>query len=150
MTVQADLCGTGSESPKTSFLVSRLNESILTYISQKVLSIKFYSIKNLKLVQGQYLCSFLLLLDNILNLHPNNITVGWHFHFVLLILCLHQHQNDRIHHSCKIVFLCLCFIYVSPPTGSGDILFFPVRLSVCLSVCPSVRLSVTNRVRSIT
>ena len=33
-----------------------------------------------------------------------------------------------------IVSLCL------PPTGSGDILFFPVRLSVCLSVrhksCP--------------
>ena len=24
-----------------------------------------------------------------------------------------------------------------PPTGSGDILFFPVRLSVCPSVCPS-------------
>ena len=30
-------------------------------------------------------------------------------------------------------FLCL------PPTGSGDILFFPVRLSVRLSVCLSVR-----------
>ena len=33
------------------------------------------------------------------------------------------------------VYLCL------PPTGSGDVLFFPVRLSVrpsvCLSVCPS-------------
>ena len=26
---------------------------------------------------------------------------------------------------------------MSPPTGSGDILFFPVRLSICLSVCPS-------------
>ena len=37
-----------------------------------------------------------------------------------------------------------------PPTGSGDILFFPVRLSVCPSVRPSVCLSVTNRVRSIT
>ena len=32
-------------------------------------------------------------------------------------------------------FLLLCL----PPTGSGDILFFPVRLSVCLSVCLSVR-----------
>ena len=35
----------------------------------------------------------------------------------------------------SIRYLCL------PPTGSGDILFFPVRLSVCpsvrLSVCPS-------------
>ena len=30
-------------------------------------------------------------------------------------------------------FLCL------PPTGSGDILFFPVRLSVRPSVCLSVR-----------
>ena len=29
--------------------------------------------------------------------------------------------------------------YVSPPTGSGDILFFPVRLSVRPSVRPSVR-----------
>ena len=37
-----------------------------------------------------------------------------------------------------------------PPSGSGDILFFPGRPSVCLSVRPSVRLSVTNRVRSIT
>ena len=31
-------------------------------------------------------------------------------------------------------------IIMSPPTGSGDILFFPMRLSVCLSVrhksCP--------------
>ena len=40
----------------------------------------------------------------------------------------------------KSPFLCL------PPSGSGDILFFPWRPSVCLSV----RLSVTNRVRSIT
>ena len=30
-------------------------------------------------------------------------------------------------------FLCL------PPMSGGDILFFPVRLSVRLSVCPSVR-----------
>ena len=39
-------------------------------------------------------------------------------------------------------FMSLCL----PPTGSGDILFFPVRPSVRPSVC----LSVTNRVRSIT
>ena len=33
-----------------------------------------------------------------------------------------------------------------PPTGSGDILFFPVRLSVCLSVClSSVCLSVRHK-----
>ena len=32
-----------------------------------------------------------------------------------------------------------------PPTGSGDILFFPVRLSVRLSVCPSVRPSVRHK-----
>ena len=48
----------------------------------------------------------------------------------------------------KYLFLfLLCYVLLClPPTGSGDILFFPVRLSVCLSVC----LSVTNRVRSIT
>ena len=39
----------------------------------------------------------------------------------------------------SIDFLCL------PPTGSGDILFFPVRLSVRLSVRPSVRLSVRHK-----
>ena len=33
----------------------------------------------------------------------------------------------------QLVYLCL------PPTGSGDILFFPVRPSVRPSVCPSVR-----------
>ena len=32
-----------------------------------------------------------------------------------------------------------------PPTGSGDILFFPVRLSVRLSVCLSVCLSVRHK-----
>ena len=32
-----------------------------------------------------------------------------------------------------------CYVF---PKGSGDILFFPVRLSVCLSVCLSVRPSV--------
>ena len=37
-------------------------------------------------------------------------------------------------------------IIMSHPLGLGDILFFPGRLSVCLSVC----LSVTNRVRSVT
>ena len=42
--------------------------------------------------------------------------------------------------SVIIVLLCL------PPEGLGDILFFPRRLSVR----PSVRLSVTNRVRSVT
>ena len=36
-------------------------------------------------------------------------------------------------------FLCL------PPLGSGDILFFPGRPSVCPSVCPSVRLSVCHK-----
>ena len=38
-------------------------------------------------------------------------------------------------HGKELEYLCL------PPTGSGDILFFPVRLSVsvCLSVCLSVR-----------
>ena len=36
----------------------------------------------------------------------------------------------------KEIYLCL------PPTGSGDILFFTVRLSVRLSVSPSVHLSV--------
>ena len=44
------------------------------------------------------------------------------------------------------VFKVLCL----PPLGSGDILFFPGRPSVCLSVRLSVCLSVTNRVRSIT
>ena len=38
------------------------------------------------------------------------------------------------------------FSIMSPPEGLGDILFFPGRPSVCLSVC----LSVTNRVRSVT
>ena len=37
------------------------------------------------------------------------------------------------------IYLCL------PPTGSGDILFFPVRLSVRLSVRPSVRPSVRHK-----
>ena len=32
-----------------------------------------------------------------------------------------------------------------PTTGSGDILFFPVRLSVCPSVCLSVCLSVRHK-----
>ena len=36
---------------------------------------------------------------------------------------------------------------MSPPTGSGDILFFPVRLSVRPSVRPSVRASVRPSVR---
>ena len=47
----------------------------------------------------------------------------------------------------RISFLqkCLLNSYVSPLEGSGDILFFPLRLWVCLSVCPS-----QNRVRSIT
>ena len=38
------------------------------------------------------------------------------------------------------ILLCL------PPSGLGDILFFPGHPSVCPSVC----LSVTNRVRSVT
>ena len=32
-------------------------------------------------------------------------------------------------------------LFMSPPEGLGDILFFPGRLSVRLSVCPSVCLS---------
>ena len=41
---------------------------------------------------------------------------------------------------CFFVFICLTSIYLClPPTGSGDILFFPVRPSVCPSVRPSVR-----------
>ena len=39
----------------------------------------------------------------------------------------------------------LCVV-MSPPEGLGDILFFPGRPSVRMSVC----LSVTNRVRSVT
>ena len=48
--------------------------------------------------------------------------------------------------------VCICFVeagqlievleavlVMSPLPGSGDILFFPVHLSVCPSVCPSVR-----------
>ena len=38
--------------------------------------------------------------------------------------------------------------YVSPLQGSGDILFFPLRLSVCLSVCVSVCLSVRHKIVS--
>ena len=37
-----------------------------------------------------------------------------------------------------------CAYYVSPLQGSGDILFFPLRLSVGLSVCLWVCLSVTK------
>ena len=45
----------------------------------------------------------------------------------------------------------LVFIVImSPPEGLGDILFFPGRPDVRLSVRLSVCLSVTNRVRSVT
>ena len=57
-----------------------------------------------------------------------------HYHHIDSILFVLLHDSQ----------LCL------PPTGSGDILFFPVRLSVRPSIRPSVCLSVTNRVRSIT
>ena len=46
-----------------------------------------------------------------------------------------KQQNDVLQEGVAYEYLCL------PPTGSGDILFFPVRLSVC----PSVRLSVRHK-----
>ena len=62
------------------------------------------------------------------------------FEYQLAIELFFIYQNkDTKGHRCALFFM-------SPPDRSGDILFFPVRLSVCLSVC----LSVTNRVRSIT
>ena len=55
--------------------------------------------------------------------------------------CWRAYYDVLIHDSVMDVCISLCL----PPTGSGDILFFPVRLSVRPSVCLSVCLSVRHK-----
>ena len=58
-----------------------------------------------------------------------------------------ERAADSVYHMFSLCQLCpLVILVMSPPEGLGDILFFPGRPDVRLSV----RLSVTNRVRSVT